>query len=1030
MNVCARVLCVCALALAAGAAVGQVTTGALTGRVNDADGAALPGVSIEAVSQETGARYQGVTTAAGTFNLANARVGPYTVKAALEGFQPVEQPDVVVQLGKATSLDIRMQLATVSEEIEVIGASNPLISADRTGAASNVSLEQIETLPNIGRSIEEFARTNPFFAVASLDEGPESISVAGRNSRYNNIQIDGAVNNDLFGLADQGTPGGQANTTPISLDAIKEIQLVLADFDVRQGGFSGGSVNAITRSGTNDWNGSLFFFTRDEGLVGDGPDVLGEPGEFSEDQYGFRLGGPISRDRAFFFLNGELSEREEPTGWSLDGASGQAFAGGALANEAESFRSFLIDTYGFDPGSTAQVTRPTDSDKLFGRVDFNLAANHQLTLRHNYVDASNLINRPSSFSYEFPSEGYDFTNETNSTVAQFNSVLGSNQFNEFRVSYQAVKDRRTGVASPPFPWIEIEDEQDFEFEAGTEPFSTQNALDQDILELTNDFTWVAGSHTVTLGTHNEFFTFDNLFVQNSFGAYQFRTLADFEAGIARQYDFAFVNPGQPDSQKFDVQQIGLYAGDQWAVRPNLTLTYGLRLDVPYFPDQPSRNPFTESVYGLRTDEIPDGVELIQPRVGFNWDPEGDGRGQLRGGTGIFAGRTPYVWISNNYARTGIEQTFVQAFDVPFVADPFNQPTDVGGASFGEFNLIDPDFEFPQVWRTNLAYDRQLPWWNLVGSIEAIYGDSLEEIDYKDVNLRQVGTQFDGRPLYDRIDPAVTGAYLITNTSAGEATNLAVRLERPYGRGAWGYVSYAWGESKVINDGTSSRAVSNFQLTEAVDPNNVSESTSDFELEHRINAALSYRINRESRSPTTVSAFYNLQSGRPYTNIYGFQQFPSINGDRYFSNDPIYVPSGPDDVIITNGTFEQLDAYLRTEPCLSGNRGGIARRNCSSAPWNHSLDVHVAQEIPIGATSFDLTLDILNVVNLIDEDSGVLRFVPFSTVSPVDFLGVDEATGLPIYELNAIVTDPEGTPKFDIHNLNSRWRAKLGARWSF
>ena len=353
-------------------------------------------------------------------------------------------------------------------------------------------------------------------------------------------------------------------------------------------------------------------------------------------------------------------------------------------------------------------------------------------------------------------------------------------------------------------------------------------------------------------------------------------------------------PGQPDSQEFDVNQLGFYVGDQWTVRPNLTLNFGLRVDIPFFPDEPTRNPFTETTYGLRTDDIPDGEQLWQPRFGFNWDIEGNGTSQLRGGAGIFAGRTPYVWISNNYARSGIEQIFIECTsNVTFNPDPFNQSTDCASeGTIGEFNLIDPDFQFPQVLRYNLAYDRQLPWWDLVLSVEAVFADSVEEIDYKNVNLTQTGTTFDGRPFYSTVDSDVDGAFLITNTSEGEQTNFAIKLERPFRDGVWGFVSYAWNDSEVVNEGTSSRAVSNFNFNEAIDPNNVTTSTSDFQVEHRFNASISYRFNRDKPYATTVSAFYNLQSGRPFSWImgsdFGLGFGASINGDGSDGNDPAWV----------------------------------------------------------------------------------------------------------------------------------------------
>ncbi len=1026
------------------AAFGQSsTTGALAGTVTDQDGGALPGAVVEAVHEPTGRRYSTVADASGRFRIGGVRVGgPYSATVTMDGFRDQSTSDVFVKLGETLNLTFQLQLSTIDETVYVVGESTPLINPSKTGSTSNIYTEALESLPTVRRSLEEFTRTNPLFTVASQNEDPDAISAGGRNSQYNNIAIDGSVNNDLFGLSDGGTPGGQSGTTPISLDAIQEVQLVLADFDVRQGGFTGGGINAITRSGSNDFKGSVFYFTRDTDFFGDGPDILGgELRGFEEDQYGFRIGGPISQDKVFFFLNMDVEDRASPSGWSLDGSSGQAFQGGSLVAEANLFRQTLIDRYGFDPGGLAEDILDDPSDKYFGRVDFNIGDSNTLTVRHNFVDAARDINRPDGDTYEWDSEAYDFQTETNSTVAQLNSTISNNMFNEFRLAFQTIEDRRAGRDGVRFPWIEIEDVDgngptDVEFEAGTEPFSTRNALDQDILEIHNDFTWLKGDHTLTFGTHNELFTFDNLFVQNAFGSYEYSSLDDFINDNAREFEFTIIPPGQAETQKFDVNQLGFYVGDQWAVRDNLNLVFGLRLDIPFLPDSPTRNPFTEANYGLRTDEIPDGEQLWQPRFGFNWNPDGRGQAQLRGGAGIFAGRAPYVWISNNYARTGVEQVFVVCNNQPFNPDPFNQSSACAtDGAIGEFNLIDPDFNLPQVLRVNLGYDRELPWWGLIASAELVYTDSIEEIDYRNLNIRQTGgVTFDGRPEYEEVDSGVDGAYLITNTSEGESTQFALKLERPFRDGVWGYASYAWTDSEVVNEGTSSRAVSNWRFQEAIDPNAAGLSRSDFEVEHRFNASLSYRFNRDTNHPTTVSLFYNLQSGRPFSYLmgsdfgnFGFGQ--SYNGDGQDSNDLFFVPASSADYEVAGGSKDDLEAFINSQSVLAANRGSIVPRNADNAPWSHTIDLHLAQEIPIRNSHLAITFDILNLANLIDEDSGVLRFANFNSVEVVEVEGFTD-DGRPIYSLQDVVDDPADNPLFETHSINSRWRAKLGIRWTF
>ncbi|MGD2115890.1 MAG: TonB-dependent receptor [Acidobacteriota bacterium] len=1018
-----------------------VTTGALAGHVTAAeDGSALPGVVVEAVHQPTGTRYSTVSRADGRWSILNVRVGgPYELRATLTGFQPQEVGDVFVKLGESVSVDFTLQLETIEEELTVTASVRPLITPDRQGVATNVSEQAIEDLPSLDRSFQELARLSPFFTAVGDNDEETIVTVAGRNNRYNNIQIDGAINNDLFGLAATGTPGGQAQTQPISLDVIKEIALLVSPYDVRQGGFSGGGINAITRSGTNAFQGSAYWFQRDQDFVGDGPDDR-EIGEFSQDEYGFRLGGPIQRDRLFFFVNGERSERTQPSGVSADGSSGQSFVNPAGAAE---FRNILVNQYGYDPGGLGEAGEERNSDKLFGRLDWNIADTHQLTLRHNYIDADNDVYRPSTFGYEFPDRNYDFTNETNSTVLQLNSTFGADKYNEARVTYQTIKDRRSG--GEPFPAVTVELADGSDVSAGVEPFSTKNALDQDILEITDDFTWLFGDHTVTLGTHNEIFTFDNLFIRQAFGEYTFLGLDNFRAGKAFEFDRSFSVTGDPNqSAEFDVQQLGFYAGDQWAAGQNLTVTYGLRVDVPRFPDDPSFNQEAFDEFGYRTDEMPSGNEVWSPRVGFNWNvpwkPSDEWDHQLRGGVGIFTGRTPYVWLSNQYSNTGIEFQRIGSFIdidefdpnnnfIPFEPDPNNQPTDpgqIGGFPFtNEINVTDPDFEFPQVTRYTLGYDVSLPWYGLNLTAETIYADTRKEVNFQNINIVPTGETyaFDGRPLFERQDNQFRDVILLTNTERGRQWNTALKLTHPYRKGFYGSVSWLYGESRVVNDGTSSQARSNWRFNETKgDPNEPTLGVSDFDPGHRFNASIAYNFDL---GPTdhTVSLFYNAQEGRPYSTIF----FGDANGDGETGNDLFYVPASEDEVIIQGGTWEQLDAYIRGDDGLSSSRGEIVDRNASRAPWIHQLDFHYAVRVPFGRFEPEITLDIFNFGNLIDSDSGVVRFASFSAVSPVSFNGIDEATGKPIYGVSRFTSLDR---RFEVDDLRSRWQAKLGLRFSF
>lgn len=1022
---------ICILASASLGLSQGVTTGSLSGLVKDPSGAPIRGAKVVAELLTTGTRYETATDATGYFNIVNARVGgPYQVNVTVPGMQEGVGNNVFVSLGEVTEIKIDLQLEAVQAEVVVTGQANPLIGPARIGAGSNVGEDVLENLPTIGRGFEDFARTNPLIQVQpDREDGPSVISVAGRNNRYNNIQIDGAVNNDLFGLAASGTPGGQSETTPISMDSIKELQLVIAPFDVRQGGFSGGGVNAITRSGTNQLHGSVYGYYRDDSMIGNGPKDFPDLGEYKDKNYGFRLGGPIKKDKVFYFINADFSRRDKPTGWSIDGSSGRAFANGTLTADAERFRSIMAG-YGLDIGSSDEFTRHTDSDKLFARLDFNLSDSHNLTVRHNWVSADNINLYPSANTYSFPSYAYNFTNKTNSSVVQLDSIFADSMFNQARVTYQTIEDRRKPGSIFPRVSVSDLDDDSHGFVAGAERYSTFNSLDQTIIEITDDFTVLAGDHELVFGTHNEIFKFKNLFIENGYGSYDFYTLDDLEAGVANRYFYTYPADDQP-YDKFNAYQLGFYVGDKWRVAGNLNLTFGLRLDIPKFPDKPERNPETEELFGYRTDAAPDGNELWSPRFGFNWDITGEGERQLRGGVGVFSGRAPYVWISNNFARNGLEQVSISAYgDIPFNPDPYNQPTEIPGVrtSTQEVNLVDPDFKFPQVTRYNLAYDHLLPWWNMVATVEAVYADSQEEILYKNLNLVQTGTAFDGRPYYEQVSDKYSGAYFLTNTSGGHQKNLSFKLEKPYSNGFWGYISYAWGESRVVNEGTSSRAVSNWRYMETADPNNMTLSRSDYEVKHRYNASISYKFNRKSDWSTNVSLFFNHQSGRPFS-VLTYSSGYSYNGDDYRYNDLFYVPTGPDQVIIQGGTWDQLEEFLH-KTGLDKYRGRIAPRNASFGPWRTNLDLKIAQNIPVSYGHLELSLNIANLLNLIDSNAGHVKYVPFGNVQAVRYAGQDQDTGLPIYQLRYAVSRPDEYPLFETDQIRSRWRAKLGLRWSF
>ena len=999
----------------------NVTTGAITGVIRDTQGGVLPGVTVVATHEPTGTTYETVTGGDGTFNLLNVRVGgPYSVRASLGGFRDEQRSDLQVSLGQATSLNLTLQLQTLTETVLVTADASALFSPTTMGTAANIDQEALELLPTISRSLQDFARTNPFFVQSAVNANPSGLSVAGRSPRYNNLQIDGAVNNDVFAIGEQGIPGSFTNTEPISLDAIQELQLVVSPYDVRQGSFSGGGINAITRSGTNEFHGTAYYLFRNESLVGDGIDDR-PIATFGDKQFGASIGGPIAANRAFFFGNYELGRRSTPSGWSVSG-SGQQFG-----HEEEVARVLAIarDRYGYDPGSTGEFIRGNDNDKVFVRGDVNLG-NHQLTARHNFIDSFNDIGTPSSTRFIFPDHFYRFHSQQNSTVGQLNSRFGAS-YNEFRITFQRIRERRATTTIFPQVNVQLAGGDDLRF--GNDQFSGANELDQDIIEINDDFTIVRGGHQITIGTHNELFDFRNVFIRDIYGTYDFISIDAFEQGLARTYNLSYSatsDPRQPAA--FAAYQLGFYAGDLWRVAPRLSLTFGLRVDKPIFPDTPSANPLVEQLYGVSTNVVPK-THTWSPRAGFNYDlGSGNLQQQVRGGFGLFGGRTPYVWLSNQYTSTGNEFVRLGATNVQFSPDPNNQPRNLGTASRNEINTLDPDYDFPQTLRGNLGYDRSIGWQRLVVGAELLFSNTVKDIDYKNLNLVATSTLPDGRPRFAVLNPVLGDVVFLTNTTQGSSWSTAFKLERPFQGGWFANASYLYGRTKSVNDGGSSQARSNWvNQQNQGDPNDVPLGISNFDPGHRISLSGAYTFDFR-RARLTVSAYYNGQSGRPYSYVFSNDaNNDGIGLPANNTNDLLYIPASPDDVIVQSGDYAQLATFLEAGEC-DLTPGTIMDRNTCRAPWTNTLDFRTAVDVPIGGLDAEVMFDVLNLLNLFNSERGQIEYALFNGLIPVRFNGVDTATGKMIYSLNS-VTRP-GSARFQRDDLRSRWQGQLGLRLRF
>jgi len=1026
------------------------TTGGVTGVIADESGAVLPNVSVTAVHEPTGTKYEVVSGADGHFQIPNVRPGPYSVTAQLPGFRDQAQSGVNVVLGENKTVDFKMLLAGVAQSVEVTAEASQ-VEAD---ISFNIPQAEIQALPTISRSITDLARTNPLFNPTTLgSSGDAALSIAGRHNRYNNMQIDGAVNNDLFGLADTGTPGGQTGTQPISFDAISEVQLVVTPYDVKQGGFSGGGVNVLTKSGTNDVHGTGYLYERNEALVGSIPDIatVANPtpkdksvSQFSEKQVGFSVGGPIVRNKAFFFTNFDWGRKQTPSGFSLSGKSGQQWNSTDLPL-AQQALAFIQSQYGFNPGGIDEFSRPNNSNKAFVKGDFNINNNNQLVARLNYVKGLAYVGTQTNSSYLLPDRFYSIQDTVYSTVGQLNTTISPTAFNEFRMTYQRERNIRGDQPGfKPFPQVQVDFPDGNNMVLGTEFSSQANKLNQDIVEVNDDLTWIKGSHTLTFGTHNELFKFYNLFVQGVYGSYRFATgpasdpLANLKAGLAQLYQHNFSNYANNPlyAAQFSVRQFGFYVGDQWRVGHGLSYTYGIRFEAPNFPDKPHANPVSVTDFNLRTDVVP-APKMWSPRVGFSWDI--DTRPghieDLRGGVGVFAGRTPYVWLSNQYGNTGVDFTslsvpFSASNRIPFVPDPNIQPTTVTGGTTGRqtVNMIDPNYKYPQILRGNVAYDRSLGFAGLTGGAEFLWSKTLDDVLYKNLNWVPTGaTRPDGRLVYSKFDQNLNDAVLLTNATSGNTETLVFKVERRARGNMFFSGSYLWNRARSISDGGAFVALSSWRDQYVTkDANNPTLARSIYEVGNRVNFTAVLPIPMGRHLNSSVSLFYSGQTGQPYSLVFN----GDANGDTTSFNDIAFIPATADQVVVTGGTWQQLDTYLSQDSAAKNNRGKVPDRNTGTSPWRNALDFRYALNVPIRESHrAELTMDIFNLLNMFSKKSGWVYYPNFNSPQTLGYGLIDPATGKEIINISSI-TSPSFAGTSSRDDLRSRWQAQWGIRYRF
>ncbi len=1036
----------------------QVTTSNIKGLVVDENNESLPGANVLAVHTPTGTKYGAATNFDGRYNLLNLRVGgPYTVTISYIGYKEQAFNEVFLTLGKTT--DINVNMVTDSQALDAVvitGGQGGVFSNDRTGAETSVGRRELTRLPTISRSASDFTRLEP---------SANGNSFGGRNDQFNNFSLDGAIFNNPFGL-DAATPGGQTDAQPISLDAIEQIQISLAPYDVTQSGFTGASVNAVTKSGTNEFHGTVYGFSRNESLTGGkvrGEDVI-KP-KLEQNQYGVSLGGPIVKNKLFFFANFEKDERTDlgSAGFTPNRGTGAVNESRVLASDFEAVQNILTqvvigqDASGnsifYNPGRFEGFTYGAESTKGIFKLDWNISDNSRLAIIYNFLRSSKEkpahpsalgFRGPNTNTLQFENTGYEINNNLNSIQLELNSTLSDEASNKFQFGFTHFDDFRSPLSSPA-PTITLLEGGSNYIIAGHEPFSINNRLDQKVLQVTDNLNFFKGDHTFTVGFAFEKFEFDNSFNLGVYGAqgvfFPTGDISDFrnldvagEASLVAFYQELFNNAIAANNSleangtgsaggwalaETNVGQLSFYMQDEWNINDKFKLTYGLRFDKPlffdssekaqdvidnaccYVPSIPYVNPNTGETVFLDNTQLPNNDWLISPRVGFNYDVKGDNTFQLRGGSGLFTGRFPFVWLGNQ----------------------------IGNPNVFFYQAVDPDYKFPQVWRTNLGADYKLEN-GLVLTGDLSYTKDINGAHVQNWGLTEPSGTLQGvdnRAVYTSAD-IINNAYVFTNSDKGRIFNATVKAQKNFDNGLFASVAYNYLNSKDVNSIEAEITGDAFAGNPAV--GNVNDdvlSYSKYGDTHRVIGIASKKWSYgNDKWATTISAFAEYAQGGRFNYTYG----GDINGDGSGLNDLLYIPTSNEISQMQfsgAGQAEAFNAFIAQDDYLSGRRGQYAERYGALAPWRGRWDIKLLQDYNFKVSgektnTIQLSLDVLNFGNLLNSDWGVVQQP--TSIQPVG-VTVDNA-GVPTYTFSGNLQE---TFVYDT-SLLSRWQAQFGIRYIF
>lgn len=1072
----------------------QVTTSSMSGRITDADGPVM-GATVVATHTPSGTTYGTLTNMEGRYNLAGMRVGgPYTVEVSYLGYTTNIQNDITISLGSAFIYDVLLSEDAVSLDQVVLTVKGSQFSSEKTGASTNISNDQLSAMPTISRSITDVSRLSPY---------SNGMSIAGGDGRSTNFTVDGANFNNNFGLSSSLPAGG----SPISLDAIEEVQVVVAPFDVRQTNFIGGGINAITKSGTNTFKGSVYSYYNNQDMRGNRIDDVdfGERNKESKTIYGMTLGGPIIKNKLHFFVNAESEKRPgQVVSWrpSEDGVADLNLSlSRAKISDMEKVRDHLLNNYGYDPGSYSDYPADETNKKFLVRLDWNIDNDHKLSFRYNYAknqgwngtngnstDAGyrfSGFNRISQYAMAFSNSTYSMNNEVNSISLDLNSRFSDRLSNQLLVTTSKIKDMR-GTNSSPFPFIDIMNGKNDNgnqilepyIAAGMELFTHNNGVNNETFTVTDNLTYYLDNHTITGGLSFEYQKANNAYMRNGTGYYRYASLDDF-LNQAAPTDFAITYGYDGDKNpaaEVAFNQFGFYLQDDWDVSTNFKLSYGIRGDYLKYKDNLMRN---NAIYDLDfggkridTGKWPGANLQISPRVGFTWDIKGDQSMKLRGGTGIFTGRLPLVFFTNMPTNSGMIQGSYAAVtrynadgsidtvdpalaglagpmitDVDQMIDRLGLPTTIrpeDGELPRDINGLDPNFKMPQVWKTSLAFDYEVPVsFPLSVTVEGIYTRSINDVMLKNYNWKQADETWerfsgsDNRYIYPSLDDLTyssRNAYVLSNTSKGWGAigNITVNA-RPVDDLSL-MLAYTYTESKEITGMPGNNAGSAYSSLIGINgPHVPSLERSQYVVPNKVIGSASYKLpwfNNDFKSATFINLFYSGFS----TNGYSYTYVNDMNGDGN-ATDLIYIPKDRGDIkFISQADEDAFFAFMEQDKYLRSNKGKYAKANGARNPWVHSFDLRLTREYYINLgdvkNTLQFSLDFLNVGNMINSKWGVPKNMAVSNNGRVlRYEGVD-SDNVPSFSF-VKVNGEYPTKTFDYNYFyGNTWKLQLGVKYSF